>query len=57
MDGLDLKRERERLGMTQLELSKQFGRDIRTIENWEAKNSKLPLFVDKVIEQVKNERR
>jgi DNA-binding transcriptional regulator YiaG len=56
MDGIDLKRTRVLLGMTQSELAREFEKTLRTIQNWETKKE-LPKFVGRIVEQLKSERR
>jgi DNA-binding transcriptional regulator YiaG len=57
MGGIDLKKSRETLGLTQTELSREFGVTLRTIQRWESLNETLPKYISKVIEQLKEERR
>jgi len=57
MNGLDLKKSRNDVGMTQTELSREFGVTLRTIQRWESLNEILPKYVSKIVEQLKDERR
>ena len=50
--GMDIKKIRERLNMTQREFAEYFEIPIRTIQEWEQERCKPPVYVIKMIEKI-----